>query len=158
MSSAAVPTPDVDVVSYRTAADAVRGTLDGWDLHRIIKGRFDPWVGPLAPAHQIWARPDPGSDWAFEVLFEDVRDGIWRYRRNPAATLREEDLTTTIGSIPTLHLGVSLLYKAKRDDDLDLEDLEACLPLLQGEDRTWLREAVASSHGAAHRWVGALGS
>ena len=114
-------------------------------------------MGPLAPAHQIWARPDPASDWAFEVLFEDVRDGIWRYRRNPAVTLPEEDLITTIGSIPTLHLGVSLLYKAKRDDALDLEDLEACLEVLRDEDRTWLGEAVASSHGADHRWVGALG-
>ncbi len=104
-------------MSYRTAADAVRRTLEGWDLHRIINGRFDPWVGSLEPAHQIWARPDPASDWAFEVLFEDVEDGIWHYRRNPAVTLPEKDLITPIGSIPTLHLGVSLLYKGKRDDD-----------------------------------------
>ncbi len=152
------PHADVDVVSYRTAAEAMRATLDGWDLHRIIDGSFDPWVGPLEPAHQIRARPDPASDWAFEVQFEDVRDGIWRYRRNPKVILPEVDLITTIGSIPTLHLGVSLLYKAKRDEDLDLADLEACLEVLGIEDRTWLVEAVASSHGADHRWVDALGA
>ncbi len=146
---------DVDVVAYQRDAEAVRRTLAGWDLHRIAAGRPEPW-GSATPAHQIWARPASGEQWAFEVLFEEVIDGTWHYRRNPAITLAERDLISNVETIPTLHLGVSLLYKAKRDDDIDLADLEACLPVLGMEEREWLGAAVASSHGDGHRWVEVL--
>jgi hypothetical protein len=152
------PHADVDVVCRLTEADALRDHLAGWDLHRVVDGELDPWTGPLEPSHQIWVRPHSEADWAFEVLFELVTDEGWRFHRNTNVTLPTERLITTITGIPTLHLGIALLYKAKRDDDFDLEDLLACLPVLDHEERAWLADAVAATHGLEHRWVPVLRS
>ena len=66
-------------------------------------------------------------------------------------------LRTTIDGIPVIDLGVSLLYKAKRDDDQDRDDLRACLRALGSDGRAWLADAVKSTHGPLHRWLRSLG-
>ena len=147
---------DVDLVCLNAEADRVRDHLDGWDLHRVRDGELEPWEDTLAPAHQAWARPDPDSAWAFEILFEAVEGDTWRFRRQPTVTLPLADLRSTAGGIPVVHLGVSLLYKAKRDDPTDRDDLRASLAVLHGDDRRWLREAVTATHGPEHPWVGLL--
>ena len=123
--------------------EQVAAIFDGADHPRAIGGGWALDLHLGEPGHQIWARPDPGSDWAFEVLFEDVRDGIWRYRRNPAVPLPEEDLITTIGSIPTFHLGVSLLSRRSG--------------MTIWISRTWKRASRSSetkiAFGSARRWL-----
>jgi hypothetical protein len=151
------PHKDVDLVCLQPEAGRLRDHLAGWDLHRVVDGRLEPWIGALAPAHQIWVRPSPDDEWAFEVLFEAVEDDEWRYRRNPRVTLPVGSLRTTVDEIPTVHLGVALLYKAKRDDDQDRDDLRACLGALGAGGRAWLGDAVRSTHGPLHRWLRSLG-
>ena len=150
------PHKDVDVVCLAPEADGIREHLDEWDLHRIIDGDLHAWEAELAPAHQAWARPSPDADWAFELLFETIEDGLWRFRRNPEVTLPLERMRTIVRAVPTLDLGVSLIYKAKRDEDIDFDDLTEALPMMSPERRRWLSDAVAATHGSDHRWVAAL--
>lgn len=151
------PHKDVDLVCLEHEAPLLRAHLTGWDLHRVRDGALEPWDSDLAPAHQIWARRTADEPWAFEVLFEHIEEDEWRFRRNPLVTLAFDRLRTGIGDIPRVDLGVALVYKAKRDDDQDLEDLLACLQALGAEGRAWLADAVRITHGPDHRWVQVLG-
>lgn len=152
------PHGDVDVVCLLADADLVRIHFSGWDLHRVVDGDLEPWQAKLGPATQVWARPSPDAGWAFELLFERVVDGLWPFRRNRNVTLPVADLSTDIGGIPVLALGPTLLYKAKRDDDRDLDDLRAVVSFMTDADRRWLAAAVADTHGLEHRWVDELTS
>jgi hypothetical protein len=150
------PHKDVDLICLRDEAPFVRAHLADWDLHRVVDGSFDPWDDELAPAHQVWARPSPDGEWAFEVLFEAIEEGEWRFRRNPRVTRPLESLVTMVDGIPVIDLAVCLLYKAKRDDDLDRDDLRASLHALGTIGRAWLADAIRSTHGPLHRWLRSL--
>lgn len=150
------PHSDVDVVWPFSAEDALKDSLAGWDLHRVVQGVREPWTGALAPAHQIWVRPDPDADWAFEVMFEDLDSDHWTFRRNRSITFPSSDYLVERLGIPTVDLAITLLWKAVRADDQDHRDLLDSVHLLDDTRRAWLREAVRTTHGDDHRWVNVL--
>jgi hypothetical protein len=147
---------DVDVAVLRPDQLAVRAHLDGWDLRVAHDGRLTRWAPKQRLAtheHGIWARPNPASAWRFELLVDDVIDGQWAYRRNPAVRLPLEQLgRTTATGLPCLRPEVVLLYKAKQPRASDEHDAGVAIPRLSASERAWLAAAIATD-GPEHPWL-----
>jgi aminoglycoside-2''-adenylyltransferase len=147
---------DVDVAVLRPDQLTVQAHLDGWDLRIAHDGRLTRWpprqlLGPHE--YGIWARPNPASAWQFELLVDDVIDGQWAYRRNPAVRLPLEQLgQTTATGLPYLHPEVVLLYKAKQPRGPDEHDAAVAIPRLSGSERAWLATAIAKD-SPEHHWL-----
>jgi hypothetical protein len=147
---------DVDVAVLRPDQLAVQAHLDGWDLRIAHDGRLARWApGQLLGPHEhgIWARPNPASAWQFELLVDDVIDGQWAYRRNPAVRLPLEQLgLTTATGLPYLRPEVVLLYKAKQPQAPDEHDAAVAIPRLSAWERAWLATAIVKDR-PEHHWL-----
>jgi hypothetical protein len=147
---------DVDVAILRPDQLTVQANLDGWDLRVAHDGRLTRWApGQLLGPHEhgIWARPHPASTWRFELLVDDVIDGQWAYRRNPAVRLPLDQLgRTTATGLPYLRPEVVLLYKAKQPRAPDEHDAAVVIPRLPRSERAWLAAAIAKDT-PEHHWL-----
>lgn len=134
--------------------------LVGWDLHVVASpGCLEEWDGSLLDKshNQLWCRPGPNEEWAFELLFNESIGRDWLFRRNDRIREPLDAITSwTSQNIPYLILEMVLLFKAKTPSPTDEADLYSCLPLLPGRGRAWLREAIELTHGADHPWIGPL--
>lgn len=146
---------DVDVAVLRPDQLSVQAHLDGWDLRVAHDGRLTRWAPGrlLAPhEHGIWARPNPASPWRLELLVDDVVDGQWGYRRNPAVRLPLDRLgRRTATGLPYLRPEVVLLYKAKRPRAPDEHDAGVTIPRLSRSERAWLAAAIVRDR-PDHHW------
>jgi hypothetical protein len=147
---------DVDVAVLRPDQLTVQTHLDGWDLRVAHDGHLTQWApGQLLASHEhgIWARPNPASPWRLELLVDDVSDGQWAYRRNPAVRLPLDRLgRTTASGVPYLRPEVVLLYKAKRPQPPDEHDAAVAIPRLSQSQRAWLAAAIAKDT-RDHHWL-----
>jgi hypothetical protein len=147
---------DLDVAVLRPDQLAVQAQLDGWDLRVAHHGGLTRWPPgqPLTPhEHGIWARPNPASPWRLELLVDEVSDGQWVYRRNPAVRLPLDRLgRTTATGLPYLRPEVVLLYKAKRPRAPDEHDAAVAIPRLSWSERAWLAVAIAKDT-PDHHWL-----
>jgi hypothetical protein len=147
---------DVDVAVLRPDQLAVQAHLDSWDLRVAHDGRLTRWVTEQllgSHEHGIWARPNPASAWRLELLVDDVIDGQWAYRRDPAVRLPLEQLgRTTATGLPYLRPEVVLLYKAKQPRGPDEHDATVAIPRLSASERAWLATAIAKD-GPEHHWL-----
>jgi hypothetical protein len=105
-----------------------------------------PWhAGEPLPddQHQLWCRRD--GLWTHEILFEDIRDEVLYYRRDPSITMRvAEAIRHTDDGIPYIAPHLQLLYKAKNNTQRDQIDRAAALPLLTDAERAWLGRGCPS--------------
>jgi hypothetical protein len=152
---------DLDLAAFRRDAEAVRAALAGrFHCWSVFDGALRPFTDelPLHPeADQLWVRPGPDAPWAFEVLFTPDEDGRWVNRRLPRHTAPLDEVTwVRADGVRFLAPEVALLFKAKHRRAEDDADLETALPLLGGQRRAWLREALAELH-PGHPWSGRLG-
>lgn len=147
---------DVDFAVLRPDQLTLQAHLDGWDLRIAHDGRLTRWApGRLLPPreHGIWARPNPASPWRLEFLVDDVIDGQWVYRRNPAVRRRLDRLgRRTATGLPYLSPEVVLLYKAKRPRTPDEHDASVAIPRLSRSERAWLAAAIAKDM-PDHHWL-----
>jgi hypothetical protein len=150
---------DLDVAVLRPDQLTVQAHLDGWDLRVAHDDHLTHSAPgqPLAPhEHGIWARPNPASPWRLEFLVDDVIDGQWAYRRNPAVRLPVDRLgRTTATGLPYLRPEVVLLYKAKRPRASDEHDAAVAIQLLSRSERAWLAAAIAKDM-PDHEWLSLL--
>ncbi|WP_043622653.1 nucleotidyltransferase domain-containing protein [Nonomuraea candida] len=150
---------DVDVALPRRDQLAVRRLLVGWDVH--VAGVAEttlPWpVGETLPrrAHDIWVRERPGGPWRFQLMLDETDGEEWVYRRDPRIRRPLAGLTVADDGFRRLAPEVQLLYKAKDPRPKDQADFEAVLPILTGEQRRWLDDALRVEH-ATHPWQARL--
>jgi 2-amino-4-hydroxy-6-hydroxymethyldihydropteridine diphosphokinase len=135
---------DLDVAVARVDVPKLHDQLRGWELFFPSPGAFVPWLpGEALPdeQHQLWCKRD--GVWTHEILFEDIRDGVLHYRRNPSITIPvDEAILHTADGIPFIAPHLQLLYKAKSNRVRDDADRAVALPLMTDAQRAWL---------AAHR-------
>jgi hypothetical protein len=130
----------------------------GWELRLAGAGNWARWQGEeLGPdVHQLWARPDRGSegqpedfvrDAAYlEICLETSTRDEWIYRRDDRLRRRLLDIGREYGGVPVLAPDIALLYKAKNPRPHDTADFHAALPHLEPNDMVWLRNAIATAH------------
>jgi hypothetical protein len=133
---------DLDIVAARADAPGLHEQLADWDLFFPSPQAFVPWhAGEALPddQHQLWCKRRVDGVWTHEILFEDIRDGVLHYRRDPRITLPlDEAIVRTGDGIPIIAPHLQLLYKALRSNQRNEIDRAAALPLLSDAQRAWL--------------------
>lgn len=152
---------DLDIATLRKNQRILWRRLDGWDLHLATAPEvLEPWptrgtVPP--PLHAVWCRQTPSSPWAFETLLNDSNGADWIFRRDQSVRLPLVQIgRITSDGIPYLVPEIVLLDKAKNVRPNDEKDLEAVLPALGADGRSWLSAALDTVH-PDHPWIKRLG-
>jgi hypothetical protein len=133
---------------------------DRWHLWTITNGAMlpltDRWPDLPEPDCQIWVRRDWRSPWVMDLPLTPEVDGLWQNKRLPDHLLPLDEATwVTEDGIRVLNPEIVLLFKATNGRPKDTRDLERALPLLDGTQRGWLREAVARLR-PDHPWLDRL--
>jgi hypothetical protein len=147
---------DIDVAVLRRDQLAAQDVLAGWDLQAADPpGKLRPWrEGEILPesVHDIWCRPDKDAAWGLQLMLDEADGDQWEYRRNPAISKPLSSLIREYDGIPYLAVEVQLLYKAAHLNPKNELDFEACLPLLDDFQRTWLALTLRIAH-PGHPWT-----
>jgi hypothetical protein len=147
---------DIDVLLLRRDQLAAQQALAGWQWWAAEpSGTLRRWLaGQLLPAdvHDIWCRPGDDEPWRIQVMLDESDGADWVSRRDrrirrPIASLG----CVSPGGIPYLCPEIQLFYKAKRPRPKDEADFTAVLPLLTGDQRRWLHDAIVQAYGR-HPW------
>ena len=147
---------DIDVLVLRPDHLRIQQALHGWEWWAADPpGTLRPWLPreQLPPAiHDIWCRPGPAEPWRIQVMIDESSDGDWLSRRNPGIRRPISGIgKTSTDGIPYLAPEIQLFYKAKNLRPKDETDFTAVLPSLTPEQRQWLSNAIARTHGD-HPW------
>lgn len=130
----------------------LRGRVDVWAADR---GSLRPLVQPAEPVprtcENLWLRAGGADPWEYDVLLSDVDAARWTYKHDARITLPLEHLLWTCEGVAYLLPQVQLLHKAQALHSKDQDDFEACMPLLSGAARRWLRAALDTAH-PTHPW------
>lgn len=152
---------DTDILIRREDQRKLFDAFPGWEVFRTHAPGLGLWKGDpyLDRTTNAWMRESIDSPWGLEVMFLDVRDGEWIYRRNGAVRGRIEDMgLVTADGIPYLRPEIQLLYKggssARRNKDDG--DLAAILPILPEASRAWLANALRTQFPGGHDWLARL--
>ena len=79
----------------------------------------------------------------FELFLNEGENNGWSFRRHPSITRPRDELALrTVDGIPFLAPEVQLLYKARTRRDKDEHDFAGTLPLMNDDQRRWLREKL----------------
>ena len=92
-----------------------------------------------------------------EVLFNEVNDGLFSFRRSQSITCPLADaIVLGDAGIPLLAPEIVLLYKANNPShEGNRGDFEVALPYLYADRCAWLRDALLKVH-PGHEWLGQL--
>ncbi len=131
-----------------------------WHVWNVVDGALHPlggrWTTAGDPESQLWLRRNAASPWVLDVPLTPDRDGLWTNRRVPEHVAAVDEVTwKDSDGIRYLQPEIVLMYKARLRRTKDEPDFEATLPLLSGDRRHWLREALAS-FVPDHPWLDRL--
>jgi hypothetical protein len=154
---------DLEIVVARTSFGAVRAALPEltWFGAGGLAGEAGRvWPVDAAPAelHQTWGWDSLNRCWRVDVFREPWDGDTWVCRRDPSIRrpvidVIERDPT----GIPYLAPEIVLLFKAKHAArGKDAADFARALPLLDGQRREWLADALRVVH-PGHDWITLLG-
>lgn len=114
---------DVDIAVWRRDQLALRSYLvaQDWTLEKAFEGQLFPWVDSESielPIHTIWCRNSNIQPSFIEILFNEVDDNHFLFRRALSVThpLESTIVKSELG-IPILAPEIVLLYKAKNSSD-----------------------------------------
>ena len=151
---------DVDIAVARRDQLEVRDYLlrRGWRLEKAIDGELSPWGEGewlSLPVHVVWCRNEAHDPAFFELLFNEIDDEVFRFRRDGSVTLPRARMSFVSPSgLPVLAPEVVLLYKSS-DPKEYAADFGNAAASLSAEARAWLKRALAGG-SARHPWAGGL--
>jgi hypothetical protein len=147
---------DIDVEVLRADQAAVQAQLRGWELYLASDGVLSPWTaGAPVPADtgDVWCRPEGSTSWALQFMLNPGTDEHWGSKRSPLITMPMARAVRRTGDgLPYLAPECQLLMKAKGLRPKDEVDFDVVLPALDGEQRTWLADALERAH-PGHAWI-----
>ena len=149
---------DVDIVILRQDLEKLKSYLSKWDLYPSDPpGTLTPWKKDYFPSnkvHDIWARKDNESDWAFQLMVNDATDENFCYKRDHSILFNIKE-HTRLGKYGIRYLSpeLQLLYKGKRIRDKDQVDFDKALPLLNRTQKNWLSENLKRCYSQEHPWL-----
>jgi hypothetical protein len=150
------PHADVDIAVWRDEQSVLRTYLEpDWQLdvaenHQLRPWRAKEWLS--LPLFEIHARARRAPELHLELLLNDRDARSWIFRRDPTITYPLERTLLRRADVRYLAPEIVLLYKSKQPRASDAADFTAILPMLSGEQRTWLREAIAK-RAPTHEWL-----
>jgi hypothetical protein len=84
-------------------------------------------------------------------MLDEAEGDEWLYRRMPSVRRSLKSLVWHHDGVPYLSPEVQLLYKGAQRSPKAEADFNACLPHLDGSQRSWLARALATAH-PGHPW------
>ena len=154
---------DLDVTVKRADQLHMQAFLlsHGWTLEKVALGKLCTWEqGEYLelPIHNVWCHhPDFPPNY-LEILFSEVDDKQYKFRRNQQIQLPlERAFLTSASDIPILAPEIILLFKAKTSNENPdyQQDFELTLPMLNTAQRGWLKQAIQAVYGS-HNWSNSL--
>jgi hypothetical protein len=116
----------------------------------------DRWPTVDEPDSQLWLRANAAAPWVVDIPLTPDRDGMWTNKRLPDHVAPVEAVTWAgPDGIRYLRPEIVLAYKARLRRPKDDPAFEATLPVLSGQQRGWLRQAVTQIV-PDHLWLGRL--
>ena len=152
------PHDDLEIAIPHASFAAMRAHLRGFALFSVGDGevlRLADEAEQPADKHQAWVLDVAAGRWRMDVMQEPGDLATWAFRRDPSITLPRRDAILHRDGIPFLAPQCALLFKAKYMRPKDVADFERCAPTLDGDQRDWLRDAVARAH-PGHAWIALL--
>jgi hypothetical protein len=153
------PHDDLDLEIFRTDASRLFTVFDGWDFAAVAESGSQPVsVGDELKddVYAVWIRPSPSDPWAAEVMFADGDASEWRFRRDNSIVMEGgRHVRNPPDGLPYGAPEIQLLYKATQHRPKDDADLVRTLHLMSGEQKDWLRAAVARLE-REHPWIPVL--
>jgi hypothetical protein len=141
---------DTDISILACDVPALVAHLSGrWHVWNNVGGVLHPLGDKCTdveePRSQLWLRANAASPWVVDIPLTPDHDGLWTNKRLPeyAHVAPVEDVTwVAADGIRYLNPEIVLLYKARLGRPKDDPDFEATLPVLAGDARLWLRNAL----------------
>jgi hypothetical protein len=138
----------------------VRAMSGRWHVWNNVGGVLHPlgdkWKTVDEPLSQLWLRADASSPWVVDVPLTPDRDGLWTNKLVPGHAAPVEDVTWVArDGIRYLRPEIVLSFKARLNRPKDDPDFEAALPVLDGDQRSWLR-GVLADNVPGHKWIARL--
>ena len=139
---------DIDVSILACDAPALREFVgDRWHLWTNVNGLIRPMSDQYPdlpePDAQIWVRRNASSPWVMDMPVTPDIDGLWQNKREPEHIAPLDEVTwVTDAGVRVINPEIALLFKARIERTKDRRDLDRALPLLDGDQRAWLRDAV----------------
>jgi hypothetical protein len=152
---------DVDLSILACDVPAFRAHVgDRWHLWSNHGGTLRPlderFPEVLDVESQIWVREHALAPWVIDLPITPDRDGLWTSKRMPEHVAPVDEVTWVAGTgIRYLDPEIVLHYKARLGRAKDDRDLARTLPLLSGDRRAWLRDAVRRTE-PGHPWLEVL--
>ncbi len=137
---------DVDVMLLERDEHALRTDLTEVDVRLVGRdGQPEPWTAgqrlPDGPGRLVLHGKD--LPLPTEVLLASAVRTSWVYHRGAYCVRRPlAGITRTRDGIPFLAPEVVLLFKSRSKSDKDQRDVQTALPLLDAEQRAWLRDTL----------------
>jgi hypothetical protein len=153
------PHKDVDFAVLRKDQLVIQEYLStrGWTLEKAINGQLLPWqVGEWInlPVHTIWCKNPNASPDFVELLFNEVDESNFHFRRDTSITLPvDKTVISSPSGIPILAPEIVLLYKSKNVETSPyVGEFKKVLPKLSHEARDWFATALKKSY-TNHVWL-----
>ena len=153
------PHKDVDFVVLRKDQLIIQAYLlsRGWALEKAVSGQLVAWrIGEWIdlPIHTIWCKNPEASPDFIELLFNEVDEVHFYFRRDASITIPlEKMIISSASGIPILAPEIVLLYKSKNvETSPPVGELKKVLPSLSDEARDWLTAALRKLY-TNHIWL-----
>lgn len=150
---------DVDFMILRKDQLIIQEYLSsrGWNLEKAAGGQLAPWqIGEWIdlPIHIIWCKNPKSSPDFVELLFDEVDEVNFLFRRDASIALPvEKMIILSRPGIPILAPEIVLLYKSGNPEDPFVAvDFKNVLPKLSSETRDWLVSALKKLY-LDHVWL-----
>lgn len=149
---------DVDFAVLRKDQLIIQEYLSsrGWTLEKANRGQLIPWYAGEwieLPVHTIWCKNANTSPAFIELLFNEVDEVKFLFRRDFSVTLPlDKMIISSPSGIPILAPEIVLLYKSADINESNSADFENTLPSLSSERRAWLATALQRTN-PNHEWL-----
>ncbi|WP_414055141.1 nucleotidyltransferase domain-containing protein [Macrococcus equi] len=102
------------------------------------------YCNDMSTSDSLWVAKDRKSPFSLEILFFELSDDKWIYRRNKNVCRSIESIYFVSNNIKIIQPEIQLLYKLGSSNlrQKDIQDYEAVYPKLSEEQRIWLDEKL----------------
>ena len=108
---------------------------------------------PPPDKHQNWVLDEATGAWCLDIFLEPSDAETWVYRRDERLRRpRSQMISVSTAGVPYLNPEGVLLFKARHLREKDEADFAGCAPLMSGEARHWLHDALGRAH-PGHPWL-----
>ena len=153
------PHKDVDFAVLRKDQLIIQEYLlsHGWTLEKAVSGQLVPWQRGEwidLPVHTIWCKNPSVSPDFIELLFNEVDEVNFHFRRDTSITHPlEKMIVSSASGSPILAPEIVLLYKSKNVEASPyVGELKKVWPYLCSEARDWFASALKKLY-INHVWL-----